>query len=233
MISFFKSNTVLLNTKGLSIFGRKPAENSESVHDNSPSPNFEIKRNRFSLKYRRIKSIFSRKILLILVVLLLVICLLAILYISGKNPTNLVQNKAAQQSVQINKSVDFPVRDQKGAATDKKLTMRITTTDKTSQILIQGKPATARSGKTFLIINLELDNPTQSKLGLAPVELIRLLDSEEKKYAPDVHNDKVSIEPLSTKRTRVGFVVDETKNSFNIQFGEVSGKKETVTINFN
>ena len=227
MVNLFKNTEGILNTKTFGIFGRRPTKDTspETVTEQNLAP----KTNTFK---KLLKKVSGKKLLIPAIVAALLVALVAVLYISGNRPSQLVQRQVAQQSVSIAKSIEFPIRGQDGKAIDDKLKMSLTTADKTKQILIKGQPATARSGKTFLIINLELDNPTQNKLALTPVELIRLVDATGKKFAPDVHNDKVSIEPLSTKRTRVGFVIDETATSFNLQIGEVSGRKDSIAINF-
>jgi hypothetical protein len=110
------------------------------------------------------------------------------------------------------------------------MNLTLTTAETTKQILIQGKPATAKGGKIFLIINLEIDNPHNQKLFISPVDLIRLVDKGGKKFAPDVHNNQVSVEPISVKKTRVGFVIDEDTSGWKLQIGEVAGAKETIDL---
>jgi len=171
------------------------------------------------------------KLSFVAIIVALLIIAGAVLFISGR-PDKIVRRQLVQQSISIGKSFDFPIREKNGQATDGVLRMTITTAEKTNQILIKGRPATTRGGKSFLIINLELDNPTNSELNLTPVELIRLVDGSGKKYAPDIHNERVAVKPISTKKTRVGFVINETDLAFQLQIGEVGGKKELTNITF-
>ena len=131
----------------------------------------------------------------------------------------------------IGKRLEIPIRTAKGVETADKLIITSTTVDRANRILIQGKPATARDTKAFLIINLEIENSTVNQLTVRPVDFIRLQDDAGRNFAPDVHNDDVTVEPVSIKKTRVGFVVDESQNTFKFLFGELNGTKEVVEVN--
>lgn len=179
------------------------------------------------------KRIFGRgKTLALAIILIILVAAVVIAALSffGVRKYDVLPQTSVYKSVEIGKSFAFPIRNGNGEATKGDLKMTMTTVEKTNRILIKGTPATSRDGKIFLIVNLELDNPTQNKLGLAPVELIRLVDSSGKKFAPDVHNDKVTIEAISIKKTRVGFVVDENATGLKLQVGEVGGTKELFDL---
>lgn len=130
----------------------------------------------------------------------------------------------------INKEYNFPIYD-KGKKTENNLKMLVTTVERSDKILINGKPASAREGKDFLIINLEISNPTSDKLNIRPVDFFRLVDDQGQQYAADVHNDPVKAEPISIKKTRIGFLVDESQKSFKCLVGEINGDKQEITIN--
>lgn len=174
------------------------------------------------------KRIFGRgKTLVLALVLIILVAAVVIAALSffGVRKSGVLPQTSVYKSAEIGKDFTFPIRNGDGEATKGDLKMTITTEEKTNRILIKGTPATSRDGKLFLIINLEFDNPTQNQLGLAPVELIRLVDSSGKRFAPDVHNDKVTVEAISIKKTRVGFVIDQNATGLKLQVGEVSGEK--------
>ncbi len=172
---------------------------------------------------------FSPKSIALTLVFVAVIAAAVLIILSqfGKK-TTFTQNIRAETP--INKLFVFPVISENGKLTESQLSMNLLTAQKMKTILIQGKPATAREGKIFLIINLEIANDHQQRLQILPVNLIRLVDSSDKKFAPDVHNENVIIEPISVKKTRVGFVVDEQASGLSLQVGEIDGAKETINL---
>lgn len=223
----FSLNSSLAKPLGLL---RSSDRNLTNAEKNSKWP----KRNN---KYFSFFSIFRSKSLLLIAALLVLVLIVLLLGLGrrsevGRSLPGLSSNLNVKKTSQINKAFNFPIRGGNGQAIDQNLKMTMTTIELTKNILIKGKPATARDGKIFLILNLELDNPTNNQLGLAPVELIRLVDPSGKRYAPDVHNDKVTVEAISIKKTRVGFVVDDNQTEWKIQVGEVNGPKETIDVKF-
>lgn len=171
----------------------------------------------------------NRKVL-VAAIIVLAILIGYIVYSQVLRSRQIVISNQTTASVPIEKSYRFVATNSTGEATEENLTLTISSAYKTRDILIQGKLAKARSGKAFLILNLEVDNPYQSKQFLAPVDLIRLIDEQDKKFAPDVHNDQVEIEPISVKKTRVGFVIDESISQFKLQIGEIGGAKDIFDV---
>lgn len=154
---------------------------------------------------------------------------------NGSNSIPLVggaqTNFSPANQVTLNRNFEIPIRKSTGEATGNNLKFTLTTVDQSNRILIQGKPATARATKTFIILNLEVQNSTSDQLTVKPVDLIRLIATDGKSFAPDVHNNEVIVEPISIKRTRVGFVVDENQSNFKFTLGEINGSKETIEVN--
>lgn len=120
---------------------------------------------------------------------------------------------------------------------DKKLSdpikYTVNTAQLTKQIIVKGQKATAVKGRTFLIINLKLVNQSQKSLYLNTRNYLRVQPAgTEDKLAPEIHNDTVEVQPLSTKLTRVGLPVDESQKEFTLLIGEIDGKKESVNLKF-
>lgn len=185
--------------------------------------------------FKRILEVAKRHKIVLLAIFLIVIAAVAFV-IKGvqTSPTTFVgtskTNFSPQVSIDVNRKFEVPIRDTKGDPTGANLTIILTTMDKANRILIQGKPATARDTKAFMILNLEIENSTSDQLTIKPVDLVRLIDSEGRSFAPDVHNNEVVAEPVSVKKTRVGFVADENQNNFKFLIGEVNGEKQVVEI---
>lgn len=154
--------------------------------------------------------------------------------LKGKNPlsqsTANTQTKNSENSVGINKEFNFPIYN-KGEKTENNLKIVLTTAERSDKILVNGRPASAKDGKDFLILNLEITNPTNDKLSIRPVDFFRFVANDGKQYAADVHNDPVKAEPISIKRTRIGYVIDEQQKTFKFLVGEVNGEKQELEIN--
>lgn len=122
------------------------------------------------------------------------------------------------------------------AATGKiagKLKMVVDKVEVNSEVLIQGKPATVRGDKAFLVLNLEFENAETQTQYISPVDLIRLVGENDKKFAPDVHSEVIEVRPISVKLAKVGFVVQEGQKNFKIQIGSIEGQKQTIEFQVN
>ncbi len=115
---------------------------------------------------------------------------------------------------------------------DADLFVTINGADIDNSLLVQGKRARTREGKTFLILNMEVENEFQVPLYIFPVDLLRLVRDDGKKIAPSVHQGTVEIRPISTKKSNVGFVIDPDEKSFKLEIGELSGEKQLLEISF-
>lgn len=64
-------------------------------------------------------------------------------------------------------------------------------------------------------------------------DYVRLIidGNQEEKLAPDIHNDPVEIQAISTKQTRLGFAIDDNDKSLALQVGEIDGEKEVIELN--
>jgi len=218
---------------GANIAGKSPKiaipENLKNAFKNFKMPklptNWKIK-----------PSILARKrnLLILAAVVVVVIGLLVVRNLRS-SPKSLVQGAAQtdfspQTQATVNRRFEIPIRSGNGKDTGNDLAVTLTTIDRSKRILIQGQPATARDTKMFLILNLEIENSTSDQLTVRPVDFVRLVDSQNHSFAPDIHNNDVSAEPISIKKTRVGFVVDDNQKNFKFLFGEINGDKQTVEI---
>jgi len=131
----------------------------------------------------------------------------------------------------LNKKFSVPIRNSKGETVGSDLVVSVTTLERTSEVLYKGKPLVARSSKDFLVINLEVENSTNNRLTVRPVDFFRLVDASGKTYAPDIQTDAVKVEPFSSKRTRTIYIISEEQKTIKLMIGEIkSENKETVDI---
>jgi hypothetical protein len=138
----------------------------------------------------------------------------------------------ALAEAEVNKQYQFSAMNSEGEKIYD-VQLLLTKAEKTKQVLVQGKPAKAKGDKAFLVLHMEVENSNTTEKYLRPVDLIRLVDDQNKKYAPDIHSDILLIQPISTKGSRVGFVVDQAETNFKFLVGELEGHKEEVLVILN
>ena len=54
--------------------------------------------------------------------------------------------------------------------------------------------------------------------------------NENELLAPDTHNDPVEIQAISTKFTRVGFIINDSDKDLVLHVGEIQGDKEKIEL---
>lgn len=135
-------------------------------------------------------------------------------------------------TVNLDKEFSFNVYDQTKELSDP-VRYVISSAQLTKQIIIKGQKANAVKGRTFLILNLKLVNDFDKSLFLNTRNYVRVQPSgTDDRLAPEIHNDTVEVQPLSTKLTRIGLPVDENMKEFTMYVGELEGEKESFTFSF-
>lgn len=137
----------------------------------------------------------------------------------------------ARSSQDINKEFSFPLRNGDGEEVSK-IKMTIDKVELRDQIIISGKAATSVKGRVFLIINLKVKNEFNQTIKINTRDYIRLSvnNNEEEWLAPNIHNDPVEVQAISTKPTRVGFAINETDKDLVLTVGEINGDKERIEL---
>lgn len=214
--------------------GEAVKESGDKVRKN-PFKNF--KASDFKLAFDKVKNFLTaRKKISIVIAAVLVVAVLVSLRASSQGK-GFVQGAAEQTSsdrkiVDINKSFEIPIKTKEGEETGEKLNVKILTMEIAKEILIQGKPAKAKDGKAFLLITMEIENPTKRQLSVKPIDMVRMINADGKGVAAEVHNNEVSSEPVSTKKTRIGYVINEGDTHFKFLIGEVRGVQEPIEVSF-
>jgi len=178
-----------------------------------------------SRRTRSIGSLLRRLRIPIFVVVLIAIVLLIGVWAQSGITTK------PQAEVNQNFSVQARTQD-KIRVRDANLNVTLTNADIDSTLLVQGQRANAREGKTFLIVNMEVENQFEVPLYIFPVDLMRLVREDGKKIAPSVHQGTVELRPVSLKKSNVGFVIDPDEKEFQIEVGDVSSEKQILEISF-
>jgi hypothetical protein len=180
----------------------------------------------------------KRNIKLLYIAIFIVIIVFAVFKIVGnfRKPPSANAKQTILSPVlstqQINKEFNFPLTDASGKQIDT-IKYVIESIDKRNQILVKGQTATAIDGKIFLIINLKIVNDQKVGVQINSRDYVRLSvnGNTNEWLAPDIHNDPVEVQAISTKYTRVGFAIDSNAKNLILRVGEINGDKQNININ--
>lgn len=138
---------------------------------------------------------------------------------------------SAKSTNTIDKTFTFPLKDDKNAEVAK-FKYIIGDVQLQDEIIVKGQRATAVKGRTFLIVNLKIINDSSHTFDINTRDYIRLsIESNNERFAADIHNDPVQIQAISTKPTRLGFPINDTNKKFTLYVGEIKGEKKSIDIN--
>lgn len=199
-----------------------------NAQESGPKVSNPFKKIDFEKILKKIKNTLSPKILIISAAVVVVV-LGAWYFTKNSKADSETVSLSPTASGNLNKQVAFPIRDKDGKDTGNKLTVTFTSLERTDKILYSGKPLSAKPGKDFVVSNIEIENTTKDRLTVRPVDFIRL-DAGGKNYAPDIQINALKVEPLSVKKTRTIFIVNEEPKTLKFLIGEISGNRETVEV---
>jgi hypothetical protein len=137
-------------------------------------------------------------------------------------------NDAARANLPLAHNYEVVAKTKDGKNTNGKLPIEVTGAQKAEWVLVQGQRVTARNNKEFLVLNMEISNNYNVALYTYPVDSFRLIDSDNKKFAPTAHQGNVEIRPQSTKTSNVGFIVPKGTDRFKVEVGELNGEKTVL-----
>ncbi len=142
-----------------------------------------------------------------------------------------IELKSAKASQTLEKEFSFPLRNEKGEEVAE-IKYMLESAELRDEIIVKGKQAKSVKGRTFLILNLKVKNEFKKSIKIDTKDYVRLSvnGNEEEWLAPDIHNDPVEVQAISTKLTRLGFAIDESASSLVLTIGEISGEKEKVVL---
>lgn len=214
----------------------------DTTSDNSFTPAYQpqpTSSNQRSFK-RKWKGFLKKSLLLPIIILALFLVGAGYMVVNGLNTnsnTNVLDNsdqrieiKKPKSQQTLNKQFSFPLRDAAGKELSQ-LRYVVETAELRDEIVVKGKRATSVKGRTFLIVNLKITNDFNQPITLNSRDYMRLIvNNNSERLAPDIHNDPVEIQPISTKYTRLGFPINDTDKNLSLQIGEIKGKKELLKL---
>lgn len=194
----------------------------------------------FKLNNRRSKHVLKKSLRVILPLLFLVVLVLVIriaiksVSSSAQTPTVNSQLVLAKPTAteNINKPFTFTLKDSNGKDAGS-FTFIIKSAELDRQIIVQNKPLVAVAGREFLILNLKIVNKLDKGININTRDYIRLSSNNDTSdwLAPEIHNDPVGVQAISTTYTRVGFPIYTTDKHLLLQVGEINGKKQRIPLN--
>lgn len=208
-----------------------------------------MKKSSFSEKFKAFRKLNRKKLFKMVFPIVLIVIVLGVAIAIVKNlpdaqstPTAISNSSSTEIKVasalatqNLDKQMQFPLKDANGKEVGK-FEYTIQNAEVRKQIVVQGRNATAVSGRVFLIFNLKLKNNLDKALQLNTRDYIRIsvASNPSEKLAADIHNDPVEVQAISTKYTRVGLALEEkdAHQPIEITVGEIGGAKQTVTLNF-
>lgn len=147
---------------------------------------------------------------------------------SAKNSSSGTKTAEAKVFSEVKRSFEFPAEITNGGV--ETIIFTIDEAEIKDEIKVQGKPRPAPEEKAYLLLRLELVNDSVEELVFQSPNFVRLIGEGDKKFAPDFHNGKVTIDPLSVRRDLISFIVDESARTFSLLVGELGGEKERVEV---
>lgn len=152
----------------------------------------------------------------------------------GTNANSTPSVKGALATNELNKEFSFPLKDAKGEeiGSIKYLVEKVELRD---EIIVKGQRATAVSGRQFLILTVKVSNEFKQAIQINTRDYVRLSvnGNDAELLAPDIHNDPVEVQAISTKYTRLGFPINTTDKNLTLLIGEInSDEKERVELTF-
>jgi hypothetical protein len=150
---------------------------------------------------------------------------------TGSNNTQQVNVPKPVATETLNKNFAFPLKDATGKVVSN-IQYEIQSAEMDNQVIVKGEVATAITGKTFLILNLQITNNYDKAVQLNTRDYVRLIvnGNNDEKLAATIHNDPVDVEPISTTFTRIGFPISTNTTSLALEVGEIDGPKQTIPL---
>jgi hypothetical protein len=149
---------------------------------------------------------------------------------SGDGSTK-IEAKSAISTQNINQEFSFPLKDQHGGEIGT-IKYMIEKAELRDEIIVKGQRATAAPGRAFIILSIKITNDFKQAVQVNTRDYVRLSVNNDTKelLAPEIHNDPVEVQAISTKSTKVGFPINTTDHDIILWVGELNAEKERIAI---
>lgn len=187
------------------------------------------------MEYNRLEKF--KRYLRPLILIIIVIGILGGLYFASHNKVvksgvvTTSKGEVKSQKITLNQTFDLIISSKQNDLQPLKITFG--TAQLTNKITISKKSKFSAKGTKFLMINLLIENGNTKRINLKTRDIIRLIDNNNKKFAPRYYNKEVAIEADSVKKDTIGFLVPEDIKEFKIQYGlPTTADKKILELKF-
>lgn len=124
-------------------------------------------------------------------------------------------------SAELNKDLILLVSDESESPT---VYGKLVTASKLNSVTVNGEPYSGNLENVY--VSLELEYTNDGSVAFAPnsINLFRLVDDQERLFAPDFYNSQAVIPAESTIFDQVAFAVDKNQTHFKLRIGEVGSQ---------
>lgn len=189
------------------------------------------------LKSSSKKSFLSKRVIFFWVLLLILIGSLVVTKIIMKRPvvqsTSPLETNIAIATQDINHEFSFPLKDSHGEEIGA-IQYKVEKAELRNEIIVKGTRATAGPGRSFVVLSLKITNDFKQAVSVNTRDYVRLSVNGKvnESIAPDIHNDPVEVQAISTKPTKVAFPINTSDKDISLWVGELNSEKEQIAITF-
>lgn len=136
----------------------------------------------------------------------------------------------AKAKQDLNRDFSFPLRGADGKEVSK-VKYRIDSVELNDNLIVKGQRVRSVQGRTFLVVNIRITNDHNQAIDINTKDYVRLsANGTSELLAPDVHNDPLQVQAISTKLTRIAFPINDSDKNLKLTVGEINGEKQTVDL---
>jgi len=147
-----------------------------------------------------------------------------------------VSNNAKEPKIlnttQINKdlTLNLPSDDDEGLS----IPVKLVSASRLDSIQVNGQPYSKSKGQTYLQLELEYTNATLYEVKPNSNNYVRLVDDQDRLFAPDFFNSQAVAPAEATIFDQVAFLVTDDQTHFKLRIGQVGDSAyETVEFDLN
>jgi hypothetical protein len=228
--NYFFSSLVGLTSIGSTLSFIANLDNSNSNQQGfSPSSSLSNSSNKKEKQKKVFK--FVGTVLVVTVILILGMKFLSSINFSTGGQKSAPEVKGATATEEINREFIFPLKDANGDEIGS-IKYMVEKAELRDEIIVKGQKATAVSGRTFIIFTIKVSNDFKQPIQINTRDYIRLSvnGNQTELLAPDIHNDPVEVQAISTKYTRFGFPINTTDTNLKVLVGEINSDKQEIEL---
>ncbi|RJR24327.1 hypothetical protein C4578_03000 [Candidatus Microgenomates bacterium] len=181
-------------------------------------------------------SSFLKSLLKYFLIAVPVILVSVVSFLIGKKSLSLPPTQSSEKVLSVEarptKEIGKEISLEVGNPEEGKIKYVVDSAEILKQIVVKGQDVSAVPGRAFLVLNLKITNERKNGIQINTRDFIRLSSLGEEWAAPEIHNDPVEVQAISTKITKIGFPINDSDRQFKLKIGKIDGEKEEIDLNF-